>query len=188
MTKTPEEYRLMYNLEPITIESIQEDIMRFDTQLAQQVMQNIHNQQGNNNRFNRGGGGRGRGRGRQTFRGQAYRPRGDFHQQNAQYFNPGQFNRPTNYQPRSFNNNPPPNQFYQQNNFHLPTSFRPRNPNFANDNNKRSYPQNNNNSYYNQWQSWPNKKPRFDPPSSSNRIDYRYVANQNTYQQQQQFH
>jgi hypothetical protein len=89
MAKTPDEYRLMYNLEPITIESIQEDIMRFDTQLAQQVMQNIYNQQGNNNRFNRGGNGRGRGRGRQTFRGQSFRPRANFHQQNGQHFNQG---------------------------------------------------------------------------------------------------
>jgi len=29
MVKIPEEYRLMYNLEPITIENIQEDIIRF---------------------------------------------------------------------------------------------------------------------------------------------------------------
>lgn len=95
---------------------------------------------------------------------------------------------------------------YPQNNFHLPTAFRPRNgnlqlltlslvhllflfagnPNFINNNNKRPYYQNNN---HNQWQSWPNKRPRFEPPPSqpsSNRIDYRYVANQNTYQQQQQ--
>jgi hypothetical protein len=122
----------------------------------------------------------------------------------------GQFNHPTNYQPRSFNNNN--NQFYPQNNFYLPTSFRPRNfdfllkciklssflglenQNFANGNNKRPYPQNNNNNYYNQRQSWPNKKPRYDhpspyqqPSSSSNRMDYRYVANQNSYQQRQQF-
>jgi hypothetical protein len=92
MAKTPDQYRLIYNIEPITIESIQDDIIRFDTQLAQQVMQNIHNQQGNNYRFNRGGGGgggRGRGRGRQSFRGQTFRPRGNFHQQNGQYFNPG---------------------------------------------------------------------------------------------------
>jgi hypothetical protein len=88
MAKTPDEYRLMYNLEPVTIESMQEDIIRFDTQLAQQVMQNMHNQQGNNNRFNRGGG-RGRGRGRQSFRGQTFRPRANFHQQNGQYFNSG---------------------------------------------------------------------------------------------------
>jgi hypothetical protein len=55
-------------------------------------MQNIHNQQENNYRFNRGGGGgggRGRGRGRQSFRGQTFRPRGNFHQQNGQHFNPG---------------------------------------------------------------------------------------------------
>lgn len=44
----------------------------------------------------------------------------------------GQFNHPTNYQPRSFHNNnynnaPPSNQFYPQNNYHLPTTFRPRN-------------------------------------------------------------
>jgi hypothetical protein len=78
----------MYNLEPVTIESMQEDIIRFDTQLAQQVMQNMHNQQGNNNRFNRGGG-RGRGRGRQSFRGQTFRPRANFHQQNGQHFNSG---------------------------------------------------------------------------------------------------
>jgi hypothetical protein len=90
MAKTPDEYRLRYNLEPITIEKMQDDIIRFDTQLAQQLMQNIHNQQGNNNRFNRGGGrGRGRGRGRPTFRGQGFRPRGNFHQQNGQHFNPG---------------------------------------------------------------------------------------------------
>jgi hypothetical protein len=88
MAKTPDEYRLMYNLEPVTIESMQEDIIRFDTQLAQQVMQNMHNQQGNNNRFNRGGG-RGRGRGRQSFRGQTFRPRANFHQQNGQHFNSG---------------------------------------------------------------------------------------------------
>ncbi len=96
MAKTPDEYRLRYNIEPITIESMQEDIMRFDTQLAQQVMQNVHNQQGNNHRFHRGGGGgggggrgRGRGRGRPPFRGQTFRPRGNFHQQNGQHFNPG---------------------------------------------------------------------------------------------------
>jgi hypothetical protein len=89
MAKTPDEYRLRYNLESITIERIQEDIIRFDTHLAQQVMQNIHNQQGNNNRFNRGGGGRGRGRGRQGFRGQGFRPRGNFHQANGQHFNQG---------------------------------------------------------------------------------------------------
>lgn len=64
------------------------------------------------------------------------------------------------------------------------------NSNFVNNNNKRPYHQNNNHS---QWQAWPNKRPRFEAPappsssSSSNRIDYRYVANQNTYQQQQ-FH
>lgn len=104
MVKTPDEYRLMYNIEPITIENIQEDIKRFDTQLAQQVMQNIYNQQGNNNnnnnnnQFHRGGGGggggrgRGRGRGRQTFRGQTFRPRGNYHQQNGQqYFNQGKY-------------------------------------------------------------------------------------------------
>ena len=96
MPKIPEEYRMKYNLEPITMENMQEDIKRFDTQLAQQVMQNIYNQQGNNNnnhhhhQFNRGGG-RGRGRGRQTFRGQGYRPRGNFHQQNPSQFNPGKF-------------------------------------------------------------------------------------------------
>ncbi|CAF0935224.1 unnamed protein product [Adineta steineri] len=204
MVKTPDEYRLKYNLEPMTIENLQEDIVRFDTQLAQQVMHNIQNQQGNNNRFNRGGGG-GRGRGRggrggQPFRGQGFRPRGgNFHQQNGQHFNPGQFNQPRHYQPRPFN----PNQSYPQNNFHLPTSFRPPNQNFVNEYNKRPYPQNNNNNYnnnyYNPRQSWANKRPRFDQPhqppppqyqqpSSSNRIDYRYVANQNTYQQQQQFH
>ena len=102
MAKTPEEYRLKYNLEPITTENIQEDIIRFDTQLAQQVMQNVNNQQGNNNRFNRGGGGgrgRGRGRGRHSFRGQAFphqqtfRPRANFHQQHGQYFNPGNHKR-----------------------------------------------------------------------------------------------
>jgi hypothetical protein len=88
MVKTPDQYRLIYNIEPITIESIQDDIIRFDTQLAQQVMQNIHNQQGNNNRFDRGGGrGRGRGRGRPPFRGQNFRPRANFHQQNGQHFN-----------------------------------------------------------------------------------------------------
>ncbi|CAF0899244.1 unnamed protein product [Adineta steineri] len=204
MVKTPDEYRLKYNLEPMTIENLQEDIVRFDTQLAQQVMHNIQNQQGNNNRFNRGGGG-GRGRGRggrggQPFRGQGFRPRGgNFHQQNGQHFNPGQFNQPRHYQPRPFN----PNQSYPQNNFHLPTSFRPPNQNFVNEYNKRPYPQNNNNNYnnnyYNPRQTWANKRPRFDQPhshppppqyqqpSSSNRIDYRYVANQNTYQQQQ-FH
>lgn len=78
------------------------------------------------------------------------------------------------------------------------------NPNFGNGNNKRPYPQNHNNNNSSQWQAWPNKRPRFDPPSSyqqppmpyqhpsssssSNRIDYRYVANQNTYQQQQQYY
>ncbi|CAF0899225.1 unnamed protein product [Adineta steineri] len=36
MVKTPDEYRLKYNLEPMTIENLQEDIVRFDTQLAQQ--------------------------------------------------------------------------------------------------------------------------------------------------------
>jgi hypothetical protein len=90
MVKTPDQYRLTYNIEPITIESIHDDIMRFDTQLAQQVMQNIHNQQGNNNRFDRGGGGgrgRGRGRGRHPFRGQNFRPRANFHQQNGPHFN-----------------------------------------------------------------------------------------------------
>ncbi|CAF1022809.1 unnamed protein product [Adineta steineri] len=204
MVKTPDEYRLKYNLESMTIENLQEDIVRFDTQLAQQVIHNIQNQQGNNNRFNRGGGGGGRGRGRggrggQPFRGQGFRPRGgNFHQQNGQHFNPGQFNQPRHYQPRPFN----PNQSYPQNNFHLPTSFRPPNQNFVNEYNKRPYPQNNNNNYnnnyYNPRQSWANKRPRFDQPhqppppqyqqpSSSNRIDYRYVANQNTYQQQQ-FH
>ena len=87
MAKTPDEYRLKYNLEPVTIENIQEDIKRFDTQLAQQLMQNIHNQQGNQNRFNRGGyGGR---RGRSAFRGQTFRPRANFHQQNGQHFNSG---------------------------------------------------------------------------------------------------
>lgn len=73
------------------------------------------------------------------------------------------------------------------------------NPNYFNGNNKRPYPQNNNN-YYHQppRQPWGNhKRPRFDSvnsynhqqqqPSSNNRIDYRYVANQNMYQQQQQF-
>ncbi len=94
MVKTPEEYRLKYNLEAMTVENIQEDIIRFDTHLAQQLMQNIHNQQGNNNRFNRGGNvgrgrGRGRGRGGQQFRGQNFRPRGNFHQQNGQHFNSG---------------------------------------------------------------------------------------------------
>jgi hypothetical protein len=89
MVKTPDEYRLRYNLEPVTIESIQEDITRFDTELAQQIMQNMNNQQGNNNRFNRGGRGRGRGRGRQSFRGQGFRPRANFHQQNGQHFNSG---------------------------------------------------------------------------------------------------
>ena len=95
MVKPSDEYRLKYNLEPITIENIQEDVIRFDTQLAQQVMQNINNQQGNNNQFNRGGRGRGRGRGRHSFRGQAFphqqtfRPRANFHQQRGQYFNPG---------------------------------------------------------------------------------------------------
>ncbi|CAF1281584.1 unnamed protein product [Adineta ricciae] len=193
MPKIPEEYRMKYNLEPITVENMQEDIKRFDTQLAQQVMQNIYNQQGNNNnnnnQFNRGGG-RGRGRGRQTFRGQGYRPRGNFHQQNPSQFNQGEFNRAVNYQPRSFNNN---QQFYPQNNFYLPNTFRPQNQQFVNGNNKRTYQQNNN--YYNPRQSWQNKRPRFDrpptyqppPSSSSNRIDYRYVANQNTYQHQQQF-
>ena len=94
MTKEPDEYRLRYNLEPVTLESIQDDIMRFDTRLAQQVMQNMHNHPpGNNNnnhhhhhRFDRGGGGRGRGRGRggrHTFRGQT---RGNYHQPNGQYF------------------------------------------------------------------------------------------------------
>lgn len=90
MAKAPEEYRSKYNLEPITIESMQEDVKRFDTQLAQQVMQNIHNQQGNNNRFNHGSDrGRGRGRGRQSFRGRSFRPRGNFHQQNVPQFNSG---------------------------------------------------------------------------------------------------
>ncbi|CAF4253877.1 unnamed protein product, partial [Rotaria sordida] len=95
MAKTSDEYRLKYNLEPITIESIQNDIMHFDTQLAQQLMQNIHNQQGNNNnnnRFNYGysrGRGRGRGRERQSFRGQTFRIRPNFHQQNAQNFKSG---------------------------------------------------------------------------------------------------
>ncbi|UJR23138.1 hypothetical protein I4U23_026157 [Adineta vaga] len=195
MAKTPDEYRLKYNLEPITLESMQEDIKRFDTYLAQQVMQNIYNQQANNNnRFHRGGGGGGRGgrgRGRQPFRGQGYRPRGNFHQQNPSHFNSGQFNHPNGFQPRSFNNN---QQFYPQNNFHLPTTFRPQNQHFINGNNKRNYPQGNN--YYNPRQTWQNKRARFDRPStyqqpssssSSNRIDYRYVANQNTYQQHQQF-
>jgi hypothetical protein len=90
MVKTPDEYRLKYNLEPMTVECIQEDIIRFDTQLAQQLMQNIHNQQGQNNRYNRGGNrGRGRRRGGQPFRGQNFRPRANFHQQNAQHFNSG---------------------------------------------------------------------------------------------------
>jgi hypothetical protein len=128
MVKTPDQYRLTYNIEPITMESIHDDVMRFDTQLAQQVMQNIHNQQGNNNnRFDRGGGGRGRGRGRgrHSFRGQNFRPRPNFPQPNTQHFN-----HPTNYQPRPFNRNPPNPPFYQQNNFHLPTTYRPRNANF----------------------------------------------------------
>jgi ATP-dependent Clp protease adapter protein ClpS len=47
MVKTPDAYRLKYNLEPMTVENIQEDIIRFDKQRAQQLMQNIHNQQGN---------------------------------------------------------------------------------------------------------------------------------------------
>ena len=114
------------------------------------------------------------------------------------------------------NNNNNMNPFQGQPNFHLPTSFRPRkhlahplpgsllcleNNNFVNGNNKRPYPPSNNNynnnngnnNYYNPRQSWPNKRPRFDGPPSyqqgppSNRVDYRYVANQNTYQQQQQF-
>lgn len=71
MSKTPEEYRLRYNLAPMTIEHLQEDIQRFDNQLAHQVMQNIHNQQGNNQRFQRGRGGRGR---------QSFRARGHFQQ------------------------------------------------------------------------------------------------------------
>lgn len=99
MAKTPDEYRLKYNLQPVTVESIQDDIKRFDTHLAQQVMHNIQNQQGNidnnnnNNRFNYNnsrGRGRGRGGGRQSFRGQSFRPRGgSFHQQNTTHFNPG---------------------------------------------------------------------------------------------------
>ena len=230
---------------------MQEDIKRFDTQLAQQVMQNVNQQSGIPNRFNRGGPGRGRGRGRSSFRGQpfqqhqTFRPRGNFHPQRGQYFNPGngddwlstdlsrsetvdesfllsvidglnlgQYQHSGNYQarpPRPYynnNNNNNMNPFQGQPNFHLPTSYRPRkysvysNPSrllylennpFVNGNNKRPYPPNNNN-YYNPRQSWPNKRPRFDGPPSyqqgppSNRVDYRYVANQNTYQQQQQFY
>lgn len=100
MAKSPDEYRSRYHIEPITIESLQEDINRFDNQLAQQIMQNVNCQQANHQRFQRGGGG-GRGRGRSNFRQR------------------GQFNHA-----RPFH--PPPNQFYQQNNFHLPTTFRPR--------------------------------------------------------------
>ncbi|CAF2049878.1 unnamed protein product [Rotaria magnacalcarata] len=191
MAKTPDEYRLKYNLEPVTMEGLQDDIKRFDAQLAQQVMHNVHNQQGNNNnnnnnnnRFNHGNSngndrgrgrrrGRGRGRGGQSFCGQNFRPRGHFHQQNGQQFHPEQYHQssnyqPPSYQPRLFNNNNPANQFYSQNNFHLPTTFRPYNPNFVNSNNKRPYQQNNNNNnnnYYNQRQSWPNKKPRYDNPA-----------------------
>lgn len=91
MVKEPDEYRLRYNIEPVTIESIHDDIMRFDTRLAQQVMQNMHNHppgNHNNNRFDRGGGGGGRGRGRggrgrHPFRGQG---RGNYHQQNGPHF------------------------------------------------------------------------------------------------------
>lgn len=149
MVKEPDDYRLRYNLEPVTVESIHDDVMRFDTRLAQQVMQSMHSHQpgNNNNRPDRGGGGgggrgRGRGRGRQTFRGQM---RGNYHQPNGHYFHQpgkkysasdtqyichsstslGQFNQSNNYQPRPFHNRPP-NQFHQQNNFHLPTNFRPR--------------------------------------------------------------
>lgn len=90
MTKEPDEYRLRYNLEPVTVESIQDDIMRFDTRLAQQVMQSMHSHQPGNNHNNRpdrggggGGRGRGRGRGRQMFRGQM---RGNYHQPNGHHF------------------------------------------------------------------------------------------------------
>lgn len=104
MAKTPEEYRSRYNLEPVTLEGIQEDIKRFDTHLAQQVMHNIHNQQANHNSFHRGGGGggrggggggrggRGRGRGRPPFRDQGFRPRGHFPPQYAPPYNPGNDN------------------------------------------------------------------------------------------------
>lgn len=93
MAKTPDEYHLKYNLEAVTIENIQEDIKRFDTQLAQQIMQNINNQQGNNNRFNHGPHrGRPYGRLRQSFRGQTFRPRPNFHQNSVQqHFHSGNF-------------------------------------------------------------------------------------------------
>ena len=135
---------MRYHLEPVTLDNMQEDTMRFDTQLAQQVMNNIHHQQGNTNRFPRGGGGfgRGRGRGRPPFRGQpfhqqTFRPRANFQQPYQQHFHSGPFQRSPNYQgrpSRSFNNSNNNNgmnnynahQFNPQSNFHLPTSFRPR--------------------------------------------------------------
>lgn len=91
MPKTPEEYRSRYNLNPITLDDIQEDIKRFDTQLAQQVMQNsIQSQNNNVNRFQRGGPTRRRGRNRPSFHGQqSFRGRGSFQPQYGQSFNSG---------------------------------------------------------------------------------------------------
>lgn len=208
MPKTPEEYRSRYNLIPLTLDDIQEDIKRFDTQLAQQVMQNSMQPQNNNmNRFQRGGPSRRRGRNRPSFPGQqSFRGRGSFQPQYGQSFNSGPFQQQGYYQPRFHHQNNNYNSFHQQ---QAPFRGPPPSMNYAHGNNKRSYPPHNshNSNHYNPRHSWPNKRPRFDRPSNypqmplpppppppsqplsgsyssgSNRVDYRYVANQNNYQQ-----
>ena len=153
MPKTPDEYRSKYNLEPITIESMQNDIICFDTRLAQQVMHNIHNQQGNNSRFsNDTSGNRGRRQMRQSFRGHVFRPRASFHQQNQPNLNRGTRSSSCRtkslihdatseklqcflflylgsyHQSQSFNTNINlGNRFYPQNNIRPVTSFTSRN-------------------------------------------------------------
>lgn len=91
MPKTPDEYRLRYNLTPITLNDIQEDVQRFDAHLAQQVTQNMNQVQHHHpDRFPRGGPGRRRGRGRPSFSGQqAFRSRAPFPSNYGQNFNPG---------------------------------------------------------------------------------------------------
>lgn len=165
MPKTQEEYRLRYNLAPTTIDDIQEDIRRFDTQLAQQVMQNVVQPKNNNmNRGQRGGPNRRRGRNRPPFPGQqAFRGRGGSLQpQYSQPYHQGPFQNPGYYQSRFHHQNNNYNPYQQQGN------FRGSSPsmNYAHGNNKRSYSPHNyhNNNQPNPRHSWPNKRPRFDPP------------------------
>lgn len=89
MPKAPNEYQMKYNIQPITIEFIQDDIARFDSQLAQQVMQNMQQPMNNVHRSQRGTPNRGRpNRGRAQFRGHSsfpqpmnFRPRAHYHLQ-----------------------------------------------------------------------------------------------------------